>query len=135
MAKLDLKNMLSKRDLLYSDKSTDEELNAAADEFLEMERYGEALEFLEMTRDRGRLDRIEQAAAKRGDTFLLLRVERLRGEPVPAGTWRDISEKAVSLGKYYDAYRALLRAGDEAKAEELREKHLPGYEPFRPEGK
>jgi hypothetical protein len=135
MAKPDLTNMLTKREILYSEKYTDEDRNAAADEFIGMERFGEALEFLEVTRDAGRLARIRDAALERGDTFLLLRVEKLGGEELPAETWRRAAEKAETLGKYFDVYRALTRVGDEEKAEAIREKHMPGFQPFKPEGK
>jgi len=128
-------NPAAKRNLLYSTKATDADLNAAADGFIARERYGQALEFLERTHDGTRLSKIRDEAAQRGDTFLLLRVEKLSGEEIPADFWRAIADTAGSLGKHYDAYRALQRAGDEEKAEAVRAEHMPDYEPFRPEGK
>jgi hypothetical protein len=130
-----LTNFRTKKDLLHSEKTTDAERNAFADQFLDAERFGEALEFLERTRDRGRLDRILAEAVRRGDTFLLTRVERIRGEPVSPETWRETAGKAVELGKSFDAYRALGRAGGEEEAEAFRAEHLPDYHPFKPEGK
>jgi len=125
----------AKRALLYSDKASEEQLNAAADRFIESERYSEALEFLELTRDAARLSRILDAALERGDTFLVLRVEKIGGDEIPADTWREIAAKAATLGKFYDAYRGYGRAGDEEKAEAIRAEHMPDYEPFRPDGK
>ena len=130
-----LESAQAKRDLLYSPKAGDAERNAAADVFIDAERFGEALEFIEVTRDAERLAKIQAAGLERGDTFLLQQVERIRGEAADPATWREFAEKAVSLGKYYDAYRALQRAGEEEKAEEVRAEHMPDYEPFRPEGK
>jgi hypothetical protein len=128
-------NPAVKRDLLYSGKASEEQLNSIADLLIERERYGEALEFLERTRDRSRLERIRKDALERGDTFLLARFEKLAGETVPAETWREIADKSVALRKYYDAWRGLSLAGDEEAAEALRQEHLPDYEPFLPEGK
>ncbi|MEN8148501.1 MAG: hypothetical protein ABFS86_01690 [Planctomycetota bacterium] len=128
-------NPVVKRNLLYSTKASDGDLNAAAGRFIERERYGEALEFLERTRDAALLGKIREEAARHGDTFLLLRVEKLSGEAIPADEWRAVAGTAESHGKYYDAYRALGKAGDEEAAEAIREEHMPEYEPFRPEGK
>jgi hypothetical protein len=130
-----LESPTAKRDLLYSPKTTNGDRNAAADIFMDAERFGEALEFLEVTRDEERLTKIEAAGFERGDTFLLQQVERIRGEPATRERWIEFADRAVSLGKYYDAYRALLKAEEEEKAEALRAEHMPDYEPFRPEGK
>jgi hypothetical protein len=124
-----------KRVILHSDRVTDEQLNAAADSFIEHERYGEALEFLEHTRDGERLSRILSAAAGLGDTFLVMRAQKLCGKALPPDRWREIAAKAVALGKFFDAYRGYERAGDEERAEAIRAEYMPDYEPFRPEGK
>ncbi len=128
-------NPAKKRNLLYSTKATDADMNAAADGFIARERYEEALEFLERTHDKTLLSRIRDEATERGDTFLLLRVERVSGEEVSTEAWREIAVTASSLGKHYDAYRALHHAGDEEKAEAVRAEHMPDFEPFRPDGK
>ena len=135
MVETRLTSFKTKQTLLYSDRATDEERNAFADQFIEAERFGEALEFLELTKDRARLDRILAEAVRRGDTFLMLRVEKLRREPVSADVWRDAAEKATALGKNFDAFRAIERSGDEERAEAFRAEHLPDYRPFKPEGK
>ena len=106
-----------------------------ADLFIERERFAEALEFLERTRDESRLGVIRDQGVARGDTFLLLRAEKLSGIQIPGAIWKNAATQAMSLGRYYDAYRALLHAGDEEKAEAIRAEHMPDYEPFRPEGK
>jgi hypothetical protein len=129
------KDTMEKRSVLYSEKATEEELNSLADRYVAAERFGEALEFLEKTRDEGRLETIRREAAERGDTFLLLRVDHLRREPLPTEVWLTAAERATELGKYHDAYRALLKASREEEAEALRADHLPEYQPFKPEGK
>jgi hypothetical protein len=130
-----LKDFRSKQNLLYSEKVTDETRNACADQFIEEERFGEALEFIEITKDRARLDKVLSEAIARADTFLMARVERIRKEAIPAETWREVAEKAQSLGRIFDAYRAIGRADGEEKAEEFRAEHLPDFQPFKPEGK
>ena len=135
MAKGLPKDMMQKRAVLYSERASKDEQNAVADAFIAEERYGEALEFLELTRDAGRLDEIRRIGIEAGDTFLLLRAERISGEAVPAETWKQTAERAKARERYYDAYRALERAGLAEEAEALREEHLPDFTPFRPEGK
>jgi hypothetical protein len=124
-----------KRKLLYGEKVSDEEMSRAAAAFSDAGRFGEALEFLERTRDEEVLARIEREAVERGDTFLLLRVERIRGRDLGPDRWRHAAARALVQGKHLDAFRAFGRAGDAEKAEEIRAAHLPGYEPYRPEGK
>ncbi len=135
MAKVDLRDSMAKRTLLHSRKTTDEERNEAADFFLREERYGEALEFLEITRDPVRLQAVKEAALDRADTFLLQRVEKIAGEPIPPETWRNVAARALSLGRFRDAWRALREAGDEERAEAVRTEHMPDFQPYEPEGK
>lgn len=130
-----LTNFRTKKNFLYGERTTDEERNRAADQFIEAGRYGEALEFLERSKDRGRLDRVLTDAHAKGDTFLMMRVEKIRGEPIPPDEWLRAFDEAEKLGKSFDAYRALARAGDEERAEAWRAEHLPDYQPFKPEGK
>jgi hypothetical protein len=120
-----------KRRILFSASSSDEDRNRAAREFADAERFGEALELVEKTRDAEILDRVEREGIERGDTFLLLRVEKIRGQPIPPEAWRRAAAAAESRGRKFDAFRAYERAGDPEKAKAV----LPEYQPFRPEGK
>lgn len=135
MAKADPRNFKTRRQILYAPRATIDEKNAAADLFLEEERYGEALEFLEQTKDASRLDRVLGAGIELGDTFLLRRVEKIRGEPIPEAEWRRAADRAKGLGKHLDAFYAIGRSEGEEPAETYREKHLPDYRPWKPEGK
>ena len=128
-------DMAAKREVLYGEKATDEERNALADAYLDAERFGEALELLEATRDADRLARVRKEGFGRGDTFLLLQVERLTKSELPKEDWRAAAERAKAAGRYLDAWRALNRMGEEEAAETLRAEHLPDFRPFRPEGK
>jgi len=127
--------MYAKRALLYGDKSTDPERNEAARLFISEEKFGEALEFLEITKDGECLRQVEEAAFEKADTFLMLRIEKIRGKPYGAEAWRRSAKQAVRLEKFHDAYRCLLRAEDEEGAEAIRAKHMPDFHPFHPEGK
>jgi hypothetical protein len=129
------RDMMAKRAVLYSDRATDEDRNALADAFLDARRFGEAVEILEKTRDPGRIAKVERAGIETGDTFLLLQVERLRKEPLPADRWREAFRTAKGRGRLLDAWRALEKAGDEEGAEAFREEHLPDHQPYRPDGK
>jgi hypothetical protein len=120
-----------KRRILYSTSTPDEDRRRAAREFLDAERFGEALEVLEKVADADLLSRIEREGIERGDTFFLLRVEKLRGQPVTPDAWRRAAAAAEAKGRLFDAYRAYERAGDPEKAKAV----LPDYQPFRPEGK
>ncbi|MHC4858579.1 MAG: hypothetical protein ACYTDY_00645 [Planctomycetota bacterium] len=135
MARSPLTDALAKRDHLHSERVTDEERNACADVFIGEARYGEALEYLEVTRDAERLDKIHEIAVEAGDTFLLSRIEKIRGKPIPAETWRIVAERALRREKFYDAARAYERAGDPDRAEQVLTEHTGGFQPWKPEGK
>lgn len=123
-----------KRRVLYG-KGQEKVLLKTAEGFLAEGRLAEALEFLERNRDVAMLDRVARAAVDRGDAFSLGRSLQLAGETADADRWRTLAANAERAERWYDAIRALERAGDEERAEELRQAHHPDYKPFKPAGK
>ena len=111
----------AKRAVLYSENATDEDKNAHAEAYIEVERYGEALEFLAMTRDEAMLDRIRTAALDMGDTFLLTQVARFNPDGVSENDWQQIEQRAASLGRELDAAAARRELGIEVEPEEAGE--------------
>src|ERR1022692_2188214 len=67
---------IKKRDLLHSEKSSPAALSRVGREFLEKERFSDALDFFEKARDMEAIRGIKEAALNSGDTFLLGRLDR-----------------------------------------------------------
>ncbi len=112
------KDSNAKRAVLYSESSTDEEKNAFAEAYIEVERYGEALEFLAITRDTALLDTIRSAALDLGDTFLLTQVARFNPDGVTEDDWKRIEEQASAKGRELDAATARRELGIEEEPQE-----------------
>lgn len=85
---------LKKRDVLYSPKTPSATLSRLGHEFLEKESYSDALDFFEKAEDEDGIKEIKQIALKRGDTFLLSRLERYDPSLVEEKDWEAAGRKA-----------------------------------------
>ncbi|MCU0727561.1 MAG: hypothetical protein MUE73_17525 [Planctomycetes bacterium] len=124
-----------KRQILFGDRASDEDRLRAAREFFDAARFGEALELLERAPDETLLSRVGEEATRRGDTFLLLRVEKILGRELPASAWLAAGRSAETGGRFLDAHRAYTRAGDTERAASLRATEIAVPETLRPENK
>jgi hypothetical protein len=128
-------NFRDKREILHGPGSTDADRIRTAGAYAAADRFGEALELLERSPDDALLERITAEATRRGDTFLLARIEKIRGRPFEPPVWREAAERAERTGRFLDACRAFERAGDPERAEALRAAEIPGPAPVPPEGR
>jgi hypothetical protein len=127
-------NFREKRVVLYGEKTSEADRIRTAREFFDAERFGETLELLERATDDGLLSHVTDEAVRRGDTFLLLRVEKIRGREFEPSLWRQVAHHAEGTGRFLDAHRAWTRAGDPERASSLRSTEVPPREPIAPEG-
>ncbi len=135
MAAKEPRHPLEKRELLHREPPDTARIDGVASALLDAGRFGEALDYVEVTRNAKLIERIEAESVKRGSAFLLQAVERLRGTKADTARWTEVATSALANERYVDAVRAYASLGDEARAEEIRVRHCPDYEPFKPLGK
>ncbi|MEE8104429.1 MAG: hypothetical protein V3T86_02725 [Planctomycetota bacterium] len=121
------------RVLKYSPKVSSEERIAAARLLLAAGQTTEALDLFLLAGDEAAIREIEKLAVSGGHPHLLLSMRRYGRECDPA-TWKATGEAAAANGRWCEAYRAFSEAGDEAGLARVDEV-LPGYAPFKPQGK
>ncbi|MHC4923478.1 MAG: hypothetical protein ACYTG4_05300 [Planctomycetota bacterium] len=110
---------VSKRRILYA-KGQEGARRAKAEEFIGAGRLSEALELLERVEDNDDLlNQVCDRAVENGDAFSLGRAGQLLRTEQDAAKWRALSEKALSIEKYFDAIRALEFAGDQEQADAM----------------
>ena len=90
---------LKKRDLLHSEKTPPEVLCRVGREFLQLERYSDALDFFEKARDMDSIRQMKSLALQQGDIFLLARLERFDRALVSREDWDRAAEQAIAKGK------------------------------------
>jgi hypothetical protein len=90
---------LKRRDFLHSEKTPPAQLSQAGREFLEAQRYSDALDFFEKARDEKGIKAIKRIALEQGDTFLLARLDRFDRALVTRSDWEEAAKKAEALGK------------------------------------
>ncbi|MGD0090751.1 MAG: hypothetical protein ABSE73_12595, partial [Planctomycetota bacterium] len=90
---------LRKRDLLHSEKTPPEVLCRVGRDFLQLERYSDALDFFEKARDMDSIRQMKSLALQLGDTFLLARLERFDRALVSREDWDQAAGQAIAKGK------------------------------------
>lgn len=108
------------RVVLTDARRTPAELDAMGDEFLAEGRPSIAVMFYERTRTPDRAQRIIDLAVKHGDSFLMEWVARVHPEQARPDLWKRVAEAALSSRKLSFAIQAFRRAGDDARADEVR---------------
>ncbi len=97
MARSELPDPLTKRDLLHSDKPVD--CQKYADMFFEKQRYNDAIDFYAKDELKEGLRKVKQVAIEEGDYFLLRRLRGILPEEVTEADWQQLAGNAESKGK------------------------------------
>jgi tetratricopeptide (TPR) repeat protein len=105
---------LKKRRLLNEKELSPDLCREYGEKFLALGWLEDALEFFQKGRHLDGLESIKTLALERGDAYLLARLGRQEPE-----TWRRLAERAMTLGKFQSARRALELAGDKDRAAAL----------------
>ena len=119
---------LKKRDLLHGARTPPATLTSVGREFLEQECYSDALDFFEKARDEEGLAEIKRTALKKGDSFLLARLERFDRTRVGPEDWKQAAEQARKNGMESMAVFAERKLAPPAAAEAP--KVAPGEQPL-----
>jgi hypothetical protein len=126
-------NAMRLRILKYSPKVSSEERVTAAQLLLDAGQTTEALDLFLLAGDEKAVRQIEKKAVAEGHPHLLLSMRRY-GHEFDAAAWKATGEAAARKDRWCEAYRAFTEAGDEAGLAKVNEV-LPGYAPFKPQGK
>ena len=129
------KHPLDKREVLHKEPPDVARIDAVVEQLIAEGRHPETVEYLEVTRNPQLIGRLAEDAVKRGSTFLLQAFERLSDSHADSAQWEELARNALSAERYLDAVRAYTAMGNAERAEEVRQKHCPDYEPFNPRGK
>jgi len=122
MAKNELPNFFKRREILFSDEISPDEVDRYGDMFLEAGRVNEALDFYEKSGNKERVRRVLQMAEEEGDLGVWMRAKVLLKETPKPAEWERMAERALSAGKEHYAIYALEKAGKQDRAEELKQK-------------
>jgi hypothetical protein len=103
---------LKKRRLLNDKQLSPALCRQYGEKYLSLGWWEDALEFFQKGREAAGLEKIKAHALEGGDAYLLARLDKA---PEPA-VWRQLAEKALTLGKLHFARRAFELAGDSEKS-------------------
>ncbi len=118
----------AKRKILFSDRTSDEKMRATGEQFMEAERYDDALEFFDRCEADDLVREIARRAMEAGNTPLYMRAKRVLDEEISEDEWNALAEHAESARLYTAAYLAHKQAGHEEEAARLRAL-MPGVKP------
>jgi len=124
---------LQLRELKYGTKVTPAQRSAAARRLLEAGRTAEALDLFAIAGDENGVGEIRRIAVEGGRPTLLLMLRRLN-RPVTEAEWKRAAERAMTDGRFREAFRAFHEASDQEGLGRVRAK-LPDYEIYTPQGK
>jgi len=114
-----------KRKILFGEKTSSEKMREAARQFMEAERYDEALEFCQRTEADDLARKIAARALEGGNSPLYMRAKRVLGEEIGGEEWAQLAANAERAGLFSAAYVAYVKAGREPEAARMRSL-LPG---------
>jgi hypothetical protein len=117
-----LPDAIFKRDVLFgARKVPTAELQKLAKDFENAGWTSDAVDFLTQAKDEAALRKLRAAAVEDGDTFFFLKISRSLGDLESVhDELKRCAEKALALGKIRYAIKGFEKAGDEARAEEIR---------------
>ena len=113
---------IRKRDILFAERSTPQELSEYGHLFLKGELYWDAVEFFGGAKDEEGLKQVKEAGIEVADAYLLRRVARQMPKLVKPEDWLRLGEQAFGQEKYRDALEGFMRGGNEARKAEAEEK-------------
>jgi hypothetical protein len=125
MSDEDLPDFYEKREILFGDNTTEEEMRSAGEQFMQARRYDDALEFFARCEADDMVRDIIKDVLERGDTPVFLRAKRVLDEEVTDEEWERLAENALEHGSPSKAYVAKLKAGKEEEAEQLKAQIYP----------
>jgi hypothetical protein len=121
------------RDVKYGDRTTPARQTKVARELLEAGRIYEALDLFLLAGDEEAIGEMQARGVKEGLPAVLLMLKRAGRAPA-VKAWSGAAEAAFADGRWREAFRCFLEAGDESGLARVREK-LPDYELYTPTGK
>ena len=116
----ELPSFLEKRKILFGRKTAAQEIMEAGRQFMEAERFDDALEFFERTEATQEVQKIARLAVERGDTPLFLRAKVVLKEEPTEQELDILARNAEAAGRSSMALIAHLKAGHKEQAERLR---------------
>jgi len=125
MSDEELPDFYEKREILFGDSTTEEEMRSTGERFMRAGRYDDALEFFARCDAEDLVREIIETAKERGDTPVFLRAKRVLGEETNEHEWDELAENALEQNSPSKAYVAKLKAGQEEEAEQLKDRMYP----------
>jgi hypothetical protein len=126
--KRDLPGFIEKRKILFGAKTSPQKMREAGEQFMDAERYDDALEFFERCDARDLARTVADRAMSAGNVPLYMRAKRVMEEPIEDAEWARLADAAEQQGRPSMALVAHLKAGNESEAERLR-RLLPSQSP------
>jgi len=115
-----LPDFRNKRKLLFGSKTSAQQMLETGRQFMQAERFDDALEFLSRTEATQEVRQIAVLAAERGDTALFLRAKVVLKEEPTQEELEAVARKAEDSGRRSTALTAYVKAGRTEQAERLR---------------
>jgi len=125
MSDEELPDFYEKREILFGDSTTEEEMRSTGERFMRAGRYDDALEFFARCDAEDLVREIIETARERGDTPVFLRAKRVLGEETDKHEWDELAENALEQNSPSKAYVAKMKAGKEEEAEQLKDRMYP----------
>ncbi len=125
MSDEELPDFYEKRDILFGDNTTEEEMRSTGEQFMRAGRYDDALEFFARCEANDLVREIIEEVKERGDTPVFLRAKRVLDEETEEAEWEELASNALEHGSPSKAYVAKLKAGKEEEAEQLKDQIYP----------
>jgi hypothetical protein len=113
---------VKKRKILFGKKTPKEELVRVGNEFAGSELYDDAIEFFSRADAKEEVAKIAEKAYEMGDTSLYMRAKRVMGEEIGAEEWEHLAELGAEQGRYSMAFMAYSQAGEQEKADQMRQR-------------
>ncbi|MCZ6603362.1 MAG: hypothetical protein O6952_10175, partial [Planctomycetota bacterium] len=98
------------------------DLVALGDAYRDAGRFTEAVQFYNRAQAEDSLAELKDLVIDRGDSALLLTIQRVLKNGVKAADWKRLAEAALRKEKYSAAAEAFEKAGEEEAAAEAKEK-------------
>ena len=125
MSSEELPDFYEKREILFGDSTTEEEMRSTGEKFMRAGRYDDALEFFARCDADDLVREIIEDVKERGDTPVFLRAKRVLDEETSEEEWDELAQNALEHGSPSKAYVAKVKAGKEDEAEQLKERIYP----------
>jgi hypothetical protein len=128
----DLPEFRPKRKVLFGSKTSDEKLREMGREFMDAERYDDALEFFQQAEAHELAEQVARKAMDSGNVPLLMRARRVSGAETSPEEWSTAAHEAEQRGLYSAARLAYERADRPEDAQRVAEQ-MPAAPEQQPE--